>query len=275
MIASSLVFSIMNILVKYLNDFSAFQIVFFRSSMTLICLTTFLRYKKIDLLGNKKLLLWMRGITGTISLILFFVSLKYLQVGMAVVLRYLSPVFAAIMAVIWLKEKIKPLQWLFFGLAFSGVLMIKGFDGTVNTIGLTLILISAFFLGLVFVTISKIGKRDHPLVIINYFMLTGLIVGGLACMFDWKTPVGIEWGLLIAIGLVSFAGQVFMTKAFQIASTSQVAPIKYLEVVFTVIMGATLFMEVYSFWALAGMFLVIAGLILNIWYKSKIKESLL
>lgn len=274
MIASSLAFSFMNILVKYLEDFSAFQIVFFRSSMTLVFLTAYLRHQKIDLFGNEKLLLWLRGIFGTISLILFFISLGYLKVGMAVVLRYLSPIFAAIMAVIWLKEQIKPLQWLFFGLAFSGVLMIKGVDGSVNTVGLVLILISAFFLGLVFVTISKIGKRDHPIVIINYFMLTGVIVGGLVCLFDWKTPVGMEWLQLIAIGVVSFTGQIFMTKAFQIASTNQVAPIKYLEVVFTVIMGATLFTEVYTLWALAGMFLVIAGLILNIWYKSRISKPL-
>nr|WP_152565614.1 DMT family transporter [Nonlabens ulvanivorans] len=269
MLISTLAFAIMNGVVKYLSDFSAFQLVFFRSIGSLIITMIYLNYKKISILGNKRWLLIARGVFGSISLLLFFLSLKYLPVGTAVTLRYLSPIFAAVFAVIWLKERIKPIQWLFFLIAFSGVFILKGYDENISLIGIGLVLLSALGMGLVFVVISKIGKQDHPMVIINYFMAIGVIIGGLLSINNWIQPVGVEWLLLASLGIVGFIGQLFMTRSFQIASTSLVAPLKYLEVIFTVLIGATWFMEIYTIWSVLGIALVIIGLVLNILYKSK------
>lgn len=60
-------------------------------------------------------------------------------------MRYTSPIFAAIFAAVFLKEKIKLVQWVLFLLAFVGVLIIKKFGIDVNTIGLLLIITSALF----------------------------------------------------------------------------------------------------------------------------------
>jgi drug/metabolite transporter (DMT)-like permease len=272
MLLSTLAFAVMNGVVKYLDGFNAYEKVFFRSLGTLIFTMPYLIYKKIPLLGNKRMLLIARGVIGAISLILFFLSLKYLPVGTAVTLRYLSPVFAAIFAVIWLKETIKPWQWSFFLMALVGVFVLQGFDGTTSLIGLFFVLTSALCMGLVFVVISKIGKQDHPMVIINYFMIIGTVLGGLLALNDWKTPVGNEWFLLLGLGVVGFIGQLFMTKSFQIASTNQVAPLKYLEVIFTVIIGVVWFLEIYTIWSVVGILLVITGLVLNILYKARISK---
>jgi drug/metabolite transporter (DMT)-like permease len=114
MIISALAFTLMNLIVKYLSNVSAFQIVFFRSASSLFFTIGFLLKHKIPLLGNNKKLLILRGLTGVISMTFFFMSIKYLPIGTAVTLRYISPIFAAIFAVIVLREYIKPVQWLFF-----------------------------------------------------------------------------------------------------------------------------------------------------------------
>ena len=85
--------------------------------------------------------------------------------GAAVSLRYIAPVFAAFFAVYFLKERVKPIQWLFFILAFSGVLVLKGFDNKLQIEGVVFALISAIFAGLVYITIRKIGSKDHPVVV--------------------------------------------------------------------------------------------------------------
>lgn len=264
---SAIAFAVMNGLVKYLIEFSAYQLVFFRSIGTLVITTSMLVYLKIPMLGNRRWLLIFRGVVGSVSLLLFFGSLKFLPVGTAVTLRYLSPIFAAIIAVIWLKERIKNVQWLFFLIAFAGVLVLKGFDNELSLIGLGMVVVSALFMGAVFVIISKIGKQDHPLVIVNYFMFIGTILGGILSINDWKNPVGVEWLILSMLGIVGFIGQLYMTKAFQIASTNQIAPLKYLEVIFTVMIGAFWFMEIYTLWSLLGIVMVMTGLTLNIFYK--------
>jgi drug/metabolite transporter (DMT)-like permease len=206
-------------------------------------------------------------------MILFFFSLRYMSVGAAVTLRYTSPLFVALLAVFLLKEKIKHLQWIFFILAFIGVLMVKGFDPTVDFYGFTIILICAFFSAIVYLLISKIGKGDHPVIIIHYFMFLATLVGAIGCFFDWKTPVGIEWVLLLSLGIVGFFAQIFMTKALQIGPAFQIAPLKYAEVVFSVLFGLLFFQELYNFYSLMGVFLIIMGLVFNLIYKSKQKQT--
>ena len=187
MIISTLLFAVMNTMIKYLDDFGIFQLIFFRSFGSLFFTFTFLIHQKIPFWGNQKRLLVFRGLAGVTSMILFFFSLHYMSVGAAVAIRYISPLFVAILAVFLLKEKIKPLQWIFFILAFVGVLTVKGFDPTVDFYGFTIILICAFFSAIVYLLISKIGKGDHPVVIVHYFMSIATLAGAIGCFFEWKT----------------------------------------------------------------------------------------
>ena len=60
-----------------------------------------------------------------------------------------------------------------------------------------------------------------------------------------------------------------MTKALQIGPAFQIAPFKYVEVVFSLLFGLLFFQELYNFYSLVGVFLIIMGLVLNLIYKSK------
>lgn len=270
MILSTISFTVMNLLVKYLIGYSAFQLVFFRSIGTLFFTMPFLLYHKISIVGNQKKLLVLRGLVGVTSMGLFFMSVAYLKIGSAVSLRYLSPIFATVLAVIFLRERVKNIQWIFFLIAFLGVLMIKGFDTDINAIGLLLIILSALFSGLVYVLINKIGLKDHPVVIINYFMWIATVLGGVLSIFNWeKTPEGLEWALLLSLGVFGYFGQLFMTKAFQSQATNKIVSLKYMEVVFTMIAGVFLFSDTYPWLSVLGTVLVMTGLVLNVMYKSK------
>ena len=269
MLISAVAFTAMNILVKYLDHFSGPQLILFRAAGSLFFTFSYLLYHKINLGGNQKSLLLLRGIAGVTSMGLFFMAIRYLPVGSAVSLRYISPIFATVFAVFLLREKVKPIQWLFFGIAFIGVLMVKGYNPDINGYGLFLVLLSAVFSGIVYVIINKIGHRDHPVVMVNYFMCVSVIVGGVLSIFNWKTPVGLEWLWLLSLGAFGYFGQLFMTKAFQSQATNRVVSLKYLEVLTTLVVGVFMFGDRYPFLSLVGTVLIIVGLILNIWYRKK------
>jgi len=215
-------------------------------------------------MGNNRKLMLLRSIVGLTAMSLFFMSLKYLPVGTAVSLRYIAPIFATFFAVILLGEKLRAVQWFLFALAFCGVLIIKGFDNAASTKGLLLVLTASVFSGLVYVLIRRIGKGDHPLVVVNYFMFTGTVIGGLLSIKDFVLPVGNQWLLLVSLGIFGFFGQVFMTKAFQTAKTTLVAPLKYVEVIFTVSIGVLWFGDIYTIWSLLGILLIIGALVTNV-----------
>lgn len=272
MILSTSAFAFMNIIVKYLDNVNSYQIVFFRSLGSLFFTFSYLIKNKIPFIGNKNRLLILRSIVGAASMLFFFMSLKYLSVGTAVSLRYIAPIFAAILAVFMLKEKIKPFQWVFFVISFIGVLVLKGLDTEINTLGLVLVLIAAVLHGLVFIMITQIGQSEHPVVVVNYFMITAMILGGVLSIEGWVTPTGMEWPLLLSLGVFGYFGQIYMTKAFQIGATNIIAPLKYIEVIFSMLLGIAFFSEIYTLWSILGIILIITGLVLNVWYKATLKQ---
>ena len=271
MVIGMLAFACLNFMVKYLEHLSAFQLVFFRAAGTLFITLPVIYYRKLNPFGNKKKLLLFRALTGFTSLLFFFIALKMMPLGTCVALRYLAPIFAAIFALIMLKEQVKMIQWLFFIISFSGVLVIKGFDPALSMLGVTLILISGALSGLVIVIIRKIGFDDHPIVIVNYFMVVSAVLGLFGSLSDWTTPIGLEWIYLMLLGFFGFIGQYFMTKAVQLETTDVIAPIKYIEIPFTILIGMTFFGETYGWISILGFTLIISGLIFNILFKSKLR----
>lgn len=269
MVISTLAFALLNVFVKSLKNFNVYQIVFFRSIGTLLFTIPLILKLKIDILGNKKGLLITRAIVGFIAMTLFFLSLKYLATGTAVSIRYISPIFATIFALLILKEKIKPIQWLYFGIAFCGVIILKGFYAEVLNIGLLYIIISAIFTGFVFIIIRKIGTQDHPLVVVNYFMIISVIISGLLTYFNWTNPIGIEWLILLSLGVFGYFGQYYMTKALQESEVNIIAPLKYTEVVFTMIIGLIWLGETYTLLSIIGIILILVGLTLNTFLKKR------
>ncbi len=263
MLLSTASFSLMNAFIKYLDHIPGFQLVFFRSVTSFVLATTYLLSHKIPVLGNQRKLLSLRAIVGLLSMSLFFFSFKYLAVGTAVSLRYIAPIFAALFAIFILKEKLKPIQFLFFFIAFTGVLVLKGFDSDMSNIGIALVVTASVFTGMVYILIRKIGKGDHPVVVVNYFMFLATVVGGILCLFTWVPPAGKDWLLLLSLGIFGYVGQVFMTKAFQLAPTNKVAPIKYTEVIFTITIGVLWFGDTYTLWSFIGILLIIGGLVAN------------
>jgi len=269
MIYSVIAFSIMYVIVTYLNKFSVYQIVFFRAIGTLSLTMPLIFKKKIPILGNNKKLLLLRGILGVFSMTLFFLSIKYLGVGVSVSIRYLSPLFATIFALIFLKEKVKPIQWFLILLALLGVFLINGFEQNISSIGILFALLSAITVGLIFVITSKIGNSENPLVIVNYFMFLTLIFGASTSFNYWINPNLKELFLLLLSGVFGFIAVFYMTKSFQNSKINIVAPIKYLEVIFAVMIGFFYFGERYTVLTFLGIFLILVGIISNFYFRIK------
>jgi len=269
MIISAIAFTVLNVFVKSLKGFNVFQIVFFRSLGSLFFTIPLLLKLKISPLGNNKVLLVLRSVFGLTSMTLFFLSLEYIDVGASVAIRYMSPIFASIFAIFLLKEKIKIQQWFFFLIAFIGVVLLKDFEADLNIKGLLFALLSAFFAGLVYIIIRKIGDKDHPLVVVNYFMIISMILGGVITIKYWQTPTFNQLLLFLSLGVFGYFAQFYMTKAMQTGETNQIAPLKYLEVICTIIIGVIWLDETYTLLNLSGVLLIVLGLICNLFAKQK------
>lgn len=263
---ATLSFAIMNALVKSLSELHPMQVVFFRAMGTFVFIFPYMLYNKVSLIGNNPKLLCARAIVGLISLATFFMAIHLIPLGSAISIRYIGPIFGAILAFYFLKEKVNRWQWLSFLIAFTGVIILKGFDLRVSYYGLFLSLTSAFFLGIVFVLIRYLATKEHYMTIINYFMVIS-ILGSFAFVQHWRWPIQDEWYAVLSIGVFGLIGQVFMTRAFSLEEASVLAPFKYMEIVYALIMGLVFFGEGYTLFSFAGIVLIISGMILNVSVK--------
>lgn len=263
MIISALCFTVLNSLLRYVNHLPTFELVFFRAFGTVIICLLILLKSRIPIWGNNKPLLLARAFFGLSSMAIFFYCLKLMPVGTAVSLRYLSPIFASIFALILLKEKVKKIQWLYFTIAFIGVMVLKGVDSRISLTALLLIMCCAMLSGMVYVCIRKIGITEHPVVVVFYFLFSSMIIGGFISIFNWYQPQGIEWIILLSMGVFGFYAQYFMTKAIQIELASKVVPYKYAEAIFTIIAGWLIFGETQSLIALLAICVIIFALLAN------------
>ena len=274
MLLSTTAFAFMNALVKFLIHFPTFELVFFRSLGTLILTYFLMQSRGVSLRPNRPFLLLLRGFVGVTSMSLFFLGIHYIPIGSAVTVRYIAPLFGGVLAVIFLKEKIYPLQWVFYLFAFAGVVLIKGFDTSISLFGVAIVVGAAFFSAIVYIIISKIGHQDHPLRVVFFFMGIATMVGGIGSTQNFLLPKTLDLTLLLLLGVFGFFGQYFMTKAFQQGEASKVAPFKYVEVIFTLSFGVYLFDEVYTFQSLLGIAMVISGLTASVLYKERKSRAL-
>lgn len=269
---STLFFSAMQALVKGMPKFDSFEHIFFRSLIGWFLAVGVLLKDGVSLRGKNDKLLIFRGLVGSVSMFTFFYILTHIPFGSAVAFKYLSPIFAAIFAVFMLSEKISKKQWLYFFICFVGILMLKGFDVRISLFDLSIGLVSAAAGGLLYIIIKKIGDDDHPMVILHYFMFVSAFFSGFASIPNWVTPTWSDAGGLLLIGVVGFVAQNYFTKAIQEPDdVSYLAILRYVEVVFALIIGYIWFDEHYNLQSFLGIALIFIGLLLT-FYEKKISK---
>lgn len=269
MFVSSFSFALMNIFVKQLSHLPAMEIVFFRCVVSAIVCLISLRGLNVNLLGNNRLYLFLRGASGTTALFCFFLTIQKVPLASGVTLSYLSPIFTAILAIFLLNEKIYGLQWLFYLISFAGVFVIKGFDANFPTIYFVTGLSAAFFSGVAYNLVRSLKESEHPLVIVFQFQVVGIIAGFIYILFDWKMPQGNDWLYLAGTGLLTQIGQVYLTKALQAEAVGQVSIINYTGVIYAIFFGWLIFGEILTLQTFIGIALVIGGVMLSIFYNKR------
>ena len=270
-------FAVMNVAIKYVAHLPTFELVFFRALIAASIAYTTLRVKGIPAWGNRKGLLILRGVFGFGALSMFIATLQNMPMATALVIQYMSPVFVAILGIFLLKEPMRPLQWVWLAMAFAGVVMIKGFDPRVSILYLSIGIASCILSAFAYTTVRSLKDTDHPLVVVFYFPLVTLPVAGLLMWYQWR-HIGVsefifeqhtleDWLWIVVMGVFAQLGQIFMTLSLHLEKANVVSSMSYLGMIFGLMFGYFLFGESYTLWAAAGICLVLAGVLLNVFVR--------
>ncbi|KIJ53393.1 hypothetical protein M422DRAFT_25758 [Sphaerobolus stellatus SS14] len=295
--ASQLFMTLMNISVKILNQLDnpvpTLELVWVRMVITYGCSITYMIMRKIPhpILGppDIRYLLVFRGVSGFFGLFGIYYSLKYLSLSDAVVLTFLSPTTTAIAGYLFLHEKLSRREVLAGLLSLLGVILIarpqslfgKHDGGNTSsdetsdipleaTATERLAAVGVAMLGVMgatgaYVTLRAIGTRAHAMHSLTFFSSYSVIVstiGMLALRIKPVIPTQWAWcGLLFAIGICGFFGQVLLVLGLQRETASRGTLALYVQVIFATAFERIVFKTLPSYLSILGTVIIMGSAI--------------
>ncbi|EJC6742940.1 DMT family transporter [Vibrio vulnificus] len=272
MILSALGFALMSASVKYVSvhGIPLFEIVAARALVSLIISYLDVKRKGISVWGNNKRWLFARGAVGTMALMCVYYAVTALPLAEATILQYVHPVFTALLAVLFLKERVQPATLACIVLCLSGVftMVYPSFDasgvGELPMLSVGIALLGAFGSSIAYVIVRKLSRTEDSSVIIFYFPLVALPVSAMLIGDDFVVPNVALILALILVGIFTQIGQFGLTKAMQTQTAGNASAYSYVQIVFSALLGVVLFNEVPSIWTLLGGSLIVIGALINV-----------
>lgn len=189
-----------------------------------------------------------------------FTALIELPLADATALSFSKTFFITIFAIFFLGETVGPHRWGATIIGFVGVLIMlrpEG-DGFVDPYA-ALAIIAAACAGMVMVILRVLTRTDAPITVLTYqAVFVGLIMA-VPAYLTWKTPTWEQWGLLLVMGVVSWAAQMCNIKAFKAGEATAIASLDYTRLLYATVFGAMIFGNWPSVETLIGAAVIIAA----------------
>jgi drug/metabolite transporter (DMT)-like permease len=267
MMLSAFAFSIMTVLVKLVGErLPSQEIVVARAIVSLVLSWSLLRRAGVSPWGEDRLWLWIRGGLGFAGLSCVYAAVTHLPLAEATVLQYLHPAITALLAGLFLREVITPRILIATAISLVGVVLVARPTFLFGEAAVPLEPIwvmaaigGATFSAAAYVVVRRLSQHEDPLVIVFYFPLVTVPLAIPTVLPNFVWPEGIDWLLLLGVGLTTQVGQVSLTRGLAILPASQGTALSYLQVVFAAIWSVMIFGEDLGGWTLVGGALVISS----------------
>ena len=271
MIIATVLFSVMHASIKYMSSsLHPFEIAFFRNLFGLIVIAPwFIRYG-LEPLKTKKIKLHLaRSFFNVIAMLSFFYSLSIAPLADVASLAFTAPLFASILAVVFLKEIIGIKRIIAIILGFIGaIIVIDPVYSSINN-GHILTLLSASVWSVSLIIIKILGRTESSVTITSYMVIIMIPLSGIAALFYWETPTINDLIFLVIIGISGTAAQMLLAQALRQGDTSIIMPFDFLKLIWAVGIGYLFFFEVPSLNTWLGSIIIFLST-LYIAYREKI-----
>ena len=280
MFMSVCAFSLMDLIVKWSEDYPLGQVLFFRGFFGVVIYFFIMPRERIKNFYYTKRagLHLLRCLSGLIALIAIFIALRKLPLATVVSISFAAPIFTTIFSIFLLNEKVGFYRWLAVLTGFIGIIIITepGFDD-LNIYYLFPII---FCLGLSYVaiTIRQLSTTEPVWLIALNFSIVITLASLFTIPFGWVMPNVKDLALLCMIGFFGGFANLWLSQSFKLSEVSLVSPLKYLALIFGIFFGYLIWDEIPTIRTLLGALLVIASSLIilrrEIYHKKEIPSNI-
>jgi drug/metabolite transporter (DMT)-like permease len=215
-----------------------------------------------------------RTVFGWGGVTLMFASVAYIPLADATAITFLNPVFAMMLAIPLLGEKVGPVRWFAAAMALFGALILLRPTPDSFQPAALLALMAAMVMGMEVIFIKKLSRVEGPFQILFFNNLIGLVIATIAVIAFWIEPTSAQWAVLAALGLSMALAQTCFVNAMARADASFVAPFSYGTLIFAALYDVIFYTVIPDAVTLLGAAIIIAGAILLALREARAKKSL-
>ncbi|MEH6550881.1 MAG: DMT family transporter [Pseudomonadales bacterium] len=210
-----------------------------------------------------------RGLIGVLGFGLYYSALEHTPLVDAVLLRQSAPLCVPLVLWLWQKQGITYSGWLPIIIGFVGVVLILSPSGDEISIWHVAGFFSALTLAISMVATHKLASTEPGQRILFYYFVISLICVLPLTLGQWSSITGRDWALMLFIGIAMYCTLWLYTRAYSMATANVIAPINYIAVVFSGLIGWGLWGHIPNDQAITGIALVIAGGLLTLYLSQR------
>lgn len=254
MIATGVLFVAVTATVKHgAKDLPAAESAFLRYVLGLVFLFPMLRpLRDAKLTTRQKKHFWVRGFAHSLAIILWFFAMTRITVAEVTAMNYMTPIYITIGAALFLGERLATRRMVAIVAGFLGALIIlrPGFrelsDGHFAMIG------AAMLFAVSYLTAKRMADEVSPTAVVAMLSITVTICLLPFAIAVWQTPTPTELFWMFIVATLATAGHYTMTLSFAAAPVSVTQPVVFLQLVWSVLVGALFFSEPADGWVVMG-----------------------
>jgi drug/metabolite transporter (DMT)-like permease len=222
------------------QELHSFEIAFFRCLFGLLFMMPWLARAGIGALRTQRLPLYI----GLFAMTTWFWAISITPMATVTSLFFATTLFAGVLAVLVLREKVGPRRWAAMVVGFLGVLVIlrPGVDQV--TFGAMLSLGAAALAGVSMTVVKLLSRTERPEAIITYMTLFLTPLSLIPALFVWVWPSWEVLAWLVAVSGFATTGHWGLTRAFRLSDSSAVMPFMYAQLPFVAAIGFVAYGEV-------------------------------
>lgn len=242
-------------LVRYAaTELHPFQTSFLRSFFGLVfLLPIILRDRDFsDLRVKRPKLHLARGLLSATATLAWFSALAIMPLGEAVALNFTSPLFATVLAALFLGEVVRVRRWTATVVGFIGVLIVVRPGIETVQLGALLALGAAMIISVTVLMIRVMSQEDSIRAVVTSFNLQLSVYTLVPALFVWVWPSWEMVAATFAIGAFTTIAHMMLTRAMSLAEASAIIPLEFTRLPMAALIGFIWFSEILDLWTVVG-----------------------